>query len=250
MSIISIDITKLRNSEFLQFSKDLLEIIKQNDPATLKVTEQYNSFNNITTEIDGLFKTPTGSALTQDITDLDIRRDNAITGINTVIQALSYHFNSDKAAAANLLAFHLKNYGAGIAKENYQSETAIIDNITADWSTKPDLAAAINTLKLNEWADELSAANKAFNELYIDRTKELAAVNPDTIKIKRLEAVQLYYALRDVIDAWYTINKGAAPFDKVTQECNALIDQYNTLIAGRKAGTTDNTAPETSTTNQ
>jgi len=61
----------------------------------------------------------------------------------------------------------------------------------------------------------------------------LGAANPATILEKRLASVQLYYALRDRIDAFYTINNGANPWGKTVNELNALIDQYNVLLAGR-----------------
>jgi len=241
MSIISIDIAKLRNSEFLQFCKDFLAIVQRNNPVTLNALTEYNDLNLVTSAIDALFKTGKGSILTQDIIDLDTRRDNAITGISALILALTYHYDTTIANAANTLAFHLKNYGPGIARENYQSETAINSNIVSDWLNKPDLSSAVTTLQLDGWRDELDTSNTAFNTLYLNRTQDLATVSDDTIQKKRLEATEKYYALRNMIEAWFTINQGAHPFDKATQECNALITQYNTLIAGRKstAGTTD-----------
>jgi hypothetical protein len=61
----------------------------------------------------------------------------------------------------------------------------------------------------------------------------LGAVNPATILEKRLESVQLYYALRDRLAAHHNINDGANPWGKTVNELNALIDQYNVLLAGR-----------------
>jgi len=61
----------------------------------------------------------------------------------------------------------------------------------------------------------------------------LGAANPSTILEKRLASVQLYYALRDRLAAHHNINDGANPWGKTVNELNALIDQYNVLLAGR-----------------
>lgn len=246
MSINAIDISKLRNSEFLQFSKDVLGIVSLNNPTTLQVKTQYDDFENITSTIESLFKSERGSIITNEIADLDARRDTAITGINTFIQALTYHFDEPTRKNAELLTKQLGNYGSGIAKENYQSETAIITSILNDWTTKPDLAAAITALNLTNWKTELENANSEFNTKYLARTQELGAASLDTIKQKRLEAANIYYKLRDFINSYYTLNDGAAPYGKTVNELNALIDQYNVLLAGRKLNNT-NTSNNTPT---
>jgi len=231
MLINGIRLLALRNSEFLQFNKDVLEIVRLNDPAALKVPLQYKALQDITETIDALFKTEKGSATTQVIIDLDLRRDKAIIGLAAIINGYTYHFDEGVSAAAGKLQFNLANYGASIARENYQSETAIISNVIADWTNKPELAAAVQQLQLGDWIAELTVANNEFNKVYISRTQEFAAASPDTIFEKRQEATQLYYNLRDMLNAWFTITQGAAPFNKATQECNALIDQYNKLVA-------------------
>ena len=236
MSIYSIDLAKLRNSEFLQFSNDSLGIVQLNDPTALKVQPQFNNFMADTTAIDALFKADRGSLITNELVQLDERRDNAITGITAYVQALTYHFIPDTHRHAAALAANLGNYDAGVARQNYQSETAIINSILTDWNTKPALKAAVAALNIADWLAELAAANTAFNAKYLARTQELGAISPDTIKQKRLDAANTFYKLRDFIDSYYTLNEGAEPYAKVSNELNALITQYNTLLAGRKPG--------------
>lgn len=236
MNFIGIDLIKLRNAEYLQFSKDVMGIITLNDTLALQVGSQFVAFQNITNEIEGLFATDQGSDTTPLIQSLDVRRDNAIQGITLMANAMSFHFDPATRTAALAISENLKLYGngqTGISKQNYMAETASISNIIADWDTKPNLTAAITTLGLTAWKAELNTANQLFNTAYLARTQEIGAVNPDTIKYKRLESATLYYALRDRIDAFYTINNGANPWGKTVNELNALIDQYNVLLAGR-----------------
>ncbi len=241
MPISSIDLPKLRNAEFLQFSKDALAIIQLNDPAALSVTTWYNRFKTVTDAIESLFKTDQSNPITDELQTIDVRRDNAINGISAVAEGFSYHFAPATAAAAKTLTDHLSIFGAGIARENLQSETAILTSIVTDCKTKPELIAAIAVLGLDSWVTELEIANASFASRYLARTQQLGAVSPDTIKAKRQEAAAAWYKLRDKLDAYYEINEGAEPFAKATNSLNALIAQYNTLINSRKGGDTATT---------
>ena len=244
MNFIGIDLIKLRNAEFLQFSKDVMGIVTLNNIGALDVALQFAAFQNTTNVIENLFATDQGSDTTPLIQTLDNRRDNAIQGIISLANAMTFHFDPNINAAAVAISEHVKLYGngqTGISKQNYMAETASITNIIADWDTKPNLTAAINTLGLAAWKAELNTANQLFNTAYLARTQEIGAANPDTIKEKRLESTNLYYALRDRIGAFYTINNGANPWGKAVNEINALIEQYNVMLANR--ATEPNTEP-------
>ena len=234
--IQGISLRDLRNAEYVQFSKDVMGIVTLNNIGALDVAVQFAAFQNITNEIEAIFATDQGSDTTPLIQSLDIRRDNAIQGIISLVNAMTFHFDPAINAAAVAITEQLKLYGngqTGISKQNYMAETASITNIIADWDTKPNLTAAINTLGLAAWKAELNTANQLFNPAYLARTQEIGAANPNTIKDKRLESANLYYALRDRIGAFYTINNAANPWGKTVNEINALIEQYNLLLANR-----------------
>jgi hypothetical protein len=137
----------------------------------------------------------------------------------------------------------LKPYGSGIALLNYPLETAQIDSLVGDITSKPNLMAAANTLGLASWFTELGNANSAFNKKYLYRTQELAAANPDNIKALRVIANDKYYELRNMIDGFYVTKKKIDPWKKTTNELNALIDQYNTLLNNRKGNDGSDTPP-------
>lgn len=233
--ITSIDLAKLRNSEFLQFMTDCLSIVNLNNATTLQVKQQYSSLQAITKTIETLFKIDPSNSLSDELQALDARRDAAINGIAELINGYTYHYDAATKAHATTLSKHLAIFGIGIAKNNYQSETTILRSIINDWNTQPKLTAALTTLNLISWKTELETANNAFATKYLTRTQQLGAANPDSIRNKRVEAINAYYALRDRIDAFFTVNEGAAPYSKAVNELNALITQYNTLLAGRQA---------------
>ena len=231
--ITGIELARLRNSEYIQFIKDSLSITLANNPVTLNVKPQYDNLQLGLAALEALFVTEQGSAITEQVTAQDLRRDNAITGITTLVNAYSYHFEPATATHAKNISWQIGQYGNGVARENYQSETSIINGIITDFNTKPELVAAITALQLTPWKLELEAANDAFNAAYLLRTQQLGAASPDTILATRLETNSKYYEMRDFINSYFTINKGAAPYAKTSGELNALIDQYNTMLAGR-----------------
>ena len=114
--------------------------------------------------------------------------------------------------------------------------------IVNDWETKPELAAAITSLGLTSWVDELKTANKLYEQKYLERTQAYGNANPDTLKAKRDETMVAYYELRKFIDANSVVNSGAA-YEKLIGELNALIDQYNELLNTRSAEPTPEPAP-------
>ena len=126
-------------------------------------------------------------------------------------------------------------YGSGIARQNYQAETATLNNMIRDFEDQPELAAAVTAFSLQPWIDELQDANTLFNTEYLSRTQEYGDANPDTIKSKREETNVTYYALRDRIDALHTlVETPPSPYITVINQLNALTDQYNVLLVHRQ----------------
>jgi hypothetical protein len=226
----------LQNPEFLQFNRNALQIVFNNDKTILKVDSEYNALEKLTNEIAALFKTDTGSDITDELVTLDIRRDDAITGIGFYLEALSRYNDATIKANANLLLQEIKLYGTGIARLSYQNETATITSIVDKFNNDTALKAAVTaTPLLADWVAELKTANNLFDTKYVARAVEQGAASPDTIRAKRLEAMQAYYDLRDMINGYATTTKGAVPYPATINSINALIDDYNTTINQRAA---------------
>lgn len=230
--IESIELTKLRNGEFLQFSTNFSALVESNNPTILNVLKQHDDFKVAISVIEPLFKVERVNAITQQLVLLDERRDKAIAGLTTVIDGFCFHFNISVAQAAKLLAVDLQLFGTGIARQNYPAETASINGIISDWETKPELAGALVILGVEDWKDELRTANEVFDQKYIERVKEYGAANPDTLKEKREETMNVYSELRKYLDA-NSVLHNTPHYEKTMKELNALIGQYNTLLNTR-----------------
>lgn len=237
MTIQAIDIKSLRNAEYIQFQKDLLNIVHLNDETILKCKPQYDAMVAVVTVIESIFKTDQGSNITPVIEALDARRDTAVMGIFKNIDSFTHHFITAKANAANVLTEALKIYGSAsnVVFASLPAETATVNSMIGDVTTKAELIAAVTELSLTTWFTELKTANDLLAQKYFERTQELGGANPNTIKDKRNEANELYYKLRDMIVAQGTVAEFAVPYPKTINELNALIDQYNVILANRDA---------------
>jgi len=230
--INSIDIRNLRNANYLQFQKDFLAIISRNDPSALKVESKYDDLTAKTEELESLFKKALANPISKELLELDGRRDDAVNGIYYTALANSYHYDTATKQAADALLANINLYGSGIARLNYQAETATINNMITDWENKPELVDAINILKLKAWKDELSTVSTEFGSRYLDRTQDYGNATPETLKLKREETDAVYYALRDRINALHLlIETPPSPYSTVINQLNALIQQYNLLVS-------------------
>jgi hypothetical protein len=233
--IKSIALYNLRNGEYSQLMQDVLKITRENDPAMMKVQVLFTALESIAGEIESIFKIPTGSVITTELEKLDLQRDNAMRGINGIINANTYSDDPIIKSHADILEKHLALFG-NVANDSYQSETSSIRNIIADWDGKPELKAALAALNLNSWRVSLENANNSFTEYYLLRAKEQGFNVTESLKEKRLKANDAYYALRDTLNAYYVIENGAEPYKSVVAYINGLLDNYNSLLTRRKGG--------------
>jgi hypothetical protein len=244
--IDSIDLQFLRNDEHLQLNKDVAILTLQNDPVALKIKTQYDALVLKNDELDELYKNQTASEITKELEAIDDRRDRAISGLVLVADGYQYHFEAAKSQAAARLSANFKLYGGAIARQNLQAETNILSAIITDLEEKPELVAAVTTLRLTSWKEELKTANSLYGTTYLERTVQYSEVSKETLAAKREETNQVYYKLRQHIEANATLDESNDGYAKLINQINALIKQYNLVLEKRKK---NEDAPDESSAN-
>lgn len=240
--IQALKLQSLRNGEYIQLMLDIVNIVDKKGPDTLQVANQFAALQQEVATLEALFKVAQGNLITEELIALDARRDNAITGIQTMVAAFSYSTIPEQQQAAQQLEMHLSTFGSNIARDNYQSQTTVIRNILDDWNRQPNLQAAVATLNLGSWLSELEAANTLFADRYLARAEESGRATPESIRLRRETTNTVYYALRDRLNAFWVIQEGAEPYGSTIQFINGLATYYNSLLNRRVNGSSSNEA--------
>jgi len=226
--ITDINLRRLRNAEYLQFMTDVLRVVHTYPQNALESDEHIGTLSILVAELQILVNNDPTSPLSNDIVGLDAARDRLITGLVKLCDAYSYGPDPDKRAAADTLNDSFAKYGAGIAYQNHQAESATITNLLAEWSTRPDLTAAAELIGAEEWVTAMHAANENFKATYLQHSHGTTVdLSADTVKDKRAETTEAWYKLRDRLDSFFTIHEGEAPWSTSIAHINALVDQYN-----------------------
>jgi hypothetical protein len=181
-----------------------------------------------------LFREARGSHITRELMDLDTRRDNAINGISTIIKGYTYCADTALKSHAISLQNHLAAFGTGIARENLNAQTAILRKLLTDWTEQEALSTALTALHLDNWKAELAEANTLFTERYMARLEEAATATPGNIKDLRTQTNEAWFALRDRLNAWFTLENGAEPYSRVANTINSMMENYRRVVKGRK----------------
>lgn len=124
------------------------------------------------------------------------------------------------------------DYYGDLANETREGETADMNKFIADLKGK--YAADVAIVGLTEWVTELKMNNDAFDQLKQNKTTEASVRTQLKMKQERAKVDTAYSNITAQINALILV-EGEANYAVVTNELNALIDEYNLIIAKRKA---------------
>lgn len=218
----------LRSSELLQFLFDVTKLCSQQSKKSMKLDNVSAELKVDTDSFDQAFRLDQASAITRELTNLDAHRDECITGICLVLDGYTRYFEPVVKAAALALKNNLDKYGNRIYEMNYQAETSTINSLVKEWSTNDILKAAVNTLNLGNWVNELKNANDLFNERYLKRVDEKASAPQIKSFDARKKAISAYRKLVQQIEARAVIAEDQT-YTGLINNLNALIAKYNII---------------------
>ncbi len=231
-------IRKYRNSELVQFLTDVDLLMVNGPKPSNKFLKVLENLQQLTNEMASIFKQERGTAITQTLEAADVRRDRALVGLRYVLLGLTYHSDEVVMGKAKALLEIIERQGPGVARLNYQAETAVINKIITDLETDAELVTYITELNIQYWTTELKTANTEFSNLYIKRTVEYGArFGQDRLPELREEAIVAYRDFIKFLTALATLNEEV--YAVLLAQLNALIKQYNTLVLERIGTSTE-----------
>jgi hypothetical protein len=219
-------LTHFRNASFIGFLSNVVTICKKYDTEVLKINNEVADISADVQTLELLFSIARKNGNTEALEDLDARRDSAIQGILEVSEAYLKHFDKTYQEAAKTIEAIFAKYGRRIDKLVYVAQTSATQSLVNDFEKDVNVDTALKKLHLAEWVQELKTANNEFNNVYLNRNKELAEQPDQNIKDVKIPAIEHYKRLIDVLKAFRTINP-QGDYDKILKEINELVLKYD-----------------------
>ena len=235
MKIISFYLKNLRNEEHYQFQTDFKGLVVQHDATSLGIEVDFNNYLPLYAEegeaIDKIIK----SAITEELSDADKKRDFTFRGLCAAIDAGCHHFNAAKQHAAKNLQVVIDRYG-NVGDKPYDEETAAISALVVDMETTyaPDVA----TLGIGDWIVELKANNLSFDTIKNNRYTEEGSKTQLHMKEVRTTVDAAYRIIAEHLHALIIVN-GDVHYKDFVNALNLRIEHYKMVLSQRNGRNTN-----------
>lgn len=240
MKIKNVHLNNFRNNEHVQFQTRFKSLVERLSAKILKIEALFNTYLLLfALEIEA-FDVIRKSDFVQLSEDADDLRDNTFRGMCHILESAHKHFRSEVREAAARLQVVFDHYG-DLANETREGETADMNKFIADLNGK--YAADVTIVGLAEWVLELKKNNDAFDQLKQNKTTETSVRTQLKMKQERAKVDIAYSNIIAQINALILV-EGEANYTVITNELNALIDEYNNIIAKRKGSSEKDNSTE------
>lgn len=227
----TLNLRGLTNPEFQQFIKLLTEKVKEAGVDVLKIKTPYDLLVAILAQLENALNQEKANEETKLIQDLDRERDDYYIGFSFLLNGFALGKDPAKRGAAQLLRLLLKSQGKNVTRQNYQAETAILNNVVSELKNDAKYVAALGTLGLQSWVNDIDTANQAFENQFKNRNTSISKNSNDvTFGELRKEAMPLVERLYSLISSRYNTavedNEPADGYMALVKEINTLIDSF------------------------
>lgn len=197
----------------LDFHMAVLGYINSYTAAKLKIEQFVSNYQALVKKEQLIVQRPTSQRYTQQLADLDYRRDNGVSVITGVIRAHVFNLNDAKRLAALELKSVIDPY-AGIARNAYQKESQQIGGLLAALEL-PENKAHVSTLGIADEVESLKEAQEAFATVY-EKSREDATARMELENIDTRELRASVDAAYQQIVLYVNANVLLSPTDELT----------------------------------
>ena len=229
MFVEKIHLASLHNEEHTGLISYASEYAKDIDPQKGNIATQLTDLDS-QLELEKLaLDQVQKNSLTQKANAADAVCDNALRGLFGHVKNQLNHFDPLVAEAAygvNVICESFKDLPSRGRNSQTQGEEQLLNELEK-------VKADVETIGLTGWVNHLKDAHKAYLAVNTNRNAEDDSKPEINMRIARLTTDVAYKALVDRINAYITIDGGAAYTSFVTR-LNGRIADYNATIAKRK----------------
>lgn len=225
---ITINFRALTNPEFQQFIKLLVEKATEAGVDALKIKSPHDLLVANLQKLESALNQEKANEETKIIQALDGERDDYYVGLSFLVNGFALAKDPAKKEAAQLVRLFLKSQGKNVARQNYQAETAILNNVVKTLGTEAKYTAAMTTLGLQSWVTDIDTANQAFEARFKSRNTSLSLDDAGPafgeLRKESMPLIERFFGL--ITSRYNTAVEDAQP----TQGYQNLINEINTLI--------------------
>jgi hypothetical protein len=233
MEIRSFYLAQLHNGEHAAYHFESFEHLNLANPDSLGVSKEAEAYGNALDNQKRTIDVFVTNELSSKSYKLDCKRDRAYSALKAYLKVYANDEDTILNAAAERLLFVIRNSATetgnplhlGLAKET-TAINSLLRNLEP-LQTDVELIGAKGRL------NELQNANRAFEELQIERNIEKAGKHSGNVKEARVATDLAYKSIVERINA-QALLYGSAAFEVFIKEQNAIIDKYANLVAQRK----------------
>jgi len=231
-TISRLHLTHLRNSEYSIFVNQLVEIFANSDPELLHLKKAFDKLTAMLPNLAKIKAKELSNSLSKSLRDTATKRSNVLKAIAAIVKAMRNLSIPAIAPHVPVLKRFLDLHGRDIAKTNYNSATSRIISLLADYDIKTDVKTSAEALNLAILFEELRIVNTKFADLFLQRTKEEAAVEKVDSHAIRKEINKVLSAFFDAIEFC------SSEFDELdyvtpANKLNELIGYYKMQLKAR-----------------
>jgi Family of unknown function (DUF6261) len=232
-TFLNVRYTYLRNGEAVGFYRNISDAVVTADPTKLQIKTDLNKLIQANTAVDDAFNGVFSSKFTEQLLDLDDRRDNDLRGIRLGAKSALLNRDANVIKAGQIVLKWMDKYGKNIEGQPHRVETTIIRNMCDD-ATKPgELKDALVLLNFDKWVDAMNTTNNEFEKKFDERGSDV--INNKS-KISTSEAVlnarAAYEGLLKGIDARNTLDN-TGKYTAIIDIINKIIKDTNTVVKAK-----------------
>lgn len=221
-SIKSVNLSSLRSLEYNQCISNIVAHLNTLGVAELNLKPVTDKLIAAVKLLDDTLVKAQGSLLTSQLRTIDEERDGVVRAFRAAVKSRMNSTVKERSVAAASLFFVFKKFG-DIGGMTFEQETSAIRQLL-DELGKENYKAEIKLLHLEDWVEELTAANKKYEQLYIDRTLEMGVKQAHDVRIARIATQQAFEDLCVMIEA-SIISAGYDTYSELVAFINNAISQ-------------------------
>ncbi|WP_109829568.1 DUF6261 family protein [Reichenbachiella versicolor] len=228
-----INLNKLRNGEYIQFHKQVLNYVQQVSPSDPNLQYYLAELASSCNRIEIAFYHHIDRGPSEQVKSADRNRMYVLNELKDFIEYnTTFMYNSKKVEAGTLLREVFKKMNLSL-NQSYRSKSILISTLLIEFHKDPYFEA-LETIAAVDWIRELQKANNRFYNLHYEKHLdfEIPAKIAETYRDEVLENYQL---LIEQISNLKITSKFVGKYDAVVKILNRHIEQYQILINTRES---------------